>query len=395
MLRYILINVLRRKGRALFAILGIGIGISAVISLEAVADGMIDGVQNMLQKLPGSHIILEKGSTGIPFSNLDDSYVAKIRDVDGVEWVEPFIFQMRKLPTYYRSDLLTGKRDSDEDVVERMVPVCGFKIDGVALKNCKIEENWDGFDKSIVGKPGAPIQMLVGKDVEITWKRHMKKEFPREMKIFIFKFKTAGIFNAGSFLRTTIVIPYEDAQRFMNKIDACSGISLNLKKGYNEKKVLSEIREISDILEVIRSDEYLGSYEELEWFQQMISLIGLIAAFAGASSVLITMISNVHERTREIGLLIAVGWKPRMIVTLTITEGIILSFIGGLVACGLGIVEVEMFSFRFDFNPLPNGFPLEAFVKGIVLSVILGAVGSALPAIRAARMRPIDALRFE
>ncbi|MCK5347527.1 MAG: ABC transporter permease, partial [Candidatus Heimdallarchaeota archaeon] len=104
MLRYILVNVLRRKGRALFAILGIGIGISAVISLEAVANGMIDGIQNMLQKLPGSHIILEKGSTGIPFSNLDDSFVEKIRKVDGVEWVEPFIFQMRKLPTYYRSD---------------------------------------------------------------------------------------------------------------------------------------------------------------------------------------------------------------------------------------------------------------------------------------------------
>ena len=395
MLRYILVNVLRRKGRALFAILGIGIGISAVISLQAVASGMIDGVQNMLQKLPGSHIILEKGSTGIPFSSLDDSYVEKIREIDGVEWVEPIIFQMRKLPTYYRSDLLTGKRNSDDDVVERMVPICGFKIDGVVLKNCKIEKNWDGFDKSILGKQGAPIQMLVGKDVEITWKRHMKKEFPREMKIFMFNIKTVGIFTAGSFLRTTIVLPYEDAQRFMNKKDMCSGISLNLKKGCDEKKVLAEIRAISDILEVIRSKDYLGSYEELEWFQQMISLIGLIAAFAGASSVLITMISNVHERTREIGLLIAVGWKPRMIVTLTIAEGIILSFIGGIVACGLGVAEVEIFSFRFDFNPLPNGFPVEIFIKGIVLSVILGAVGSALPAIRAARMQPVDALRFE
>ncbi len=393
MFRYVLKNILRRKGRSLFAVVGIGVGISAVISLTALSDGMLRGIQDMLNHLPGSHIVLEKGATAIPMSSLDDKFVDKIRKIEGVKWVEPFLFQMRKIPTYLRNPFAADTGDSA--YVERLIPFFGFTVDGEAIKKCVIEKGWRGIDKSKIGKPNEPIQMLVGKEIEIAWKKHMKQDLPKKTRIFSFELEAVGVFTAGSYLRTTLVMPYRDAQRFMNKKGKCNGICVQLKKGADEKAVLAQIKKLSPVLDPMRTDEYLGSYEELKWMQQMVSLIGLIAAFAGAASVLITMISNIHERTREIGLLLAVGWKPSMIVNTIIAEGIVLSFLGGLIACALGVAEVKVFGWRFDFNPLPAGFPIEVFIKGLILSVFLGALGSALPAIRAARMRPVEALRYE
>ena len=121
-----------------------------------------------------------------------------------------------------------------------------------------------------------------------------------------------------------------------------------------------------------------------------------ITVVLGAVGVMNTMMMSVSERTREIGLLLAVGWRRRRIVQLVLYEAVVLSIAGGLIGLAVGITTVKL----LERTPLLQGkiageigLPLFALALGV--AVPLGVAGGAFPAIRAAQLQPGQALRYE
>ena len=122
----------------------------------------------------------------------------------------------------------------------------------------------------------------------------------------------------------------------------------------------------------------------------------LIASLVGALMVFNTMLMSVNERTREIGILQALGWQRRTILKLIIAESALLALLGGALGIvlgmglTLGLEQVDLMRGKIDAV-----FSWHFLLEVLLLSVILGILGGLYPALKAARLRPAQALRQE
>ena len=121
-------------------------------------------------------------------------------------------------------------------------------------------------------------------------------------------------------------------------------------------------------------------------------VLALISLFVGSIGIMNIMLVTVTERTREIGIMKSVGYSNSNILSLFLLESVMVSFFGGIVGTaigGLGAYALE------SFLKLPPVFPLKLIEIGIVISVLVGVAAGLYPARKAARMNPVDALRYE
>ena len=124
--------------------------------------------------------------------------------------------------------------------------------------------------------------------------------------------------------------------------------------------------------------------------------ISVLAVLLGAIGVMNTMIMSVFERTREIGILRAVGWRGSRIVRMVIAESLLLCLVAAVLGLALGwlaaeavarLPEVEAF-FRPEYSS-------DVVIRALVVAVGVALAGAAYPAVRSVRLLPVEALRHE
>ncbi|MBA2321204.1 MAG: ABC transporter permease [Deltaproteobacteria bacterium] len=161
----------------------------------------------------------------------------------------------------------------------------------------------------------------------------------------------------------------------------------------------------------VEGDKSLGleAMTEAEWNEKQsqglalfITVLGAVISFffaIGASiGAMITMYGSVANRGREIGTLRAIGFPRRSILLSFVIEALLISLLGGVIGCiaalGMGFVKFSMLNFAtfsemvFRFHPTPTVFAIS-----LGFALVMGLVGGILPAIRAARMSPVQAMR--
>jgi putative ABC transport system permease protein len=147
-------------------------------------------------------------------------------------------------------------------------------------------------------------------------------------------------------------------------------------------------------------DFFIRNLTELANSQQegtktMTTLLNAIAAISlvvGGIGIMNIMLVSVTERTREIGLRMAVGAKPRNILMQFLVEAMTLSTMGGLIGLSLGVFGAKVISTYFGWNTLVRP---DVVVAAIVFSGFVGIGFGLYPAYKASRLDPIDALRYE
>ena len=143
--------------------------------------------------------------------------------------------------------------------------------------------------------------------------------------------------------------------------------------------------------------EFINAVKEpLQIFSQIIYAVALISLMVGGMSVINTMTMSVAERTREIGIRKAIGARDRDIMGQFVLESAIMGTIGGLVGLGLGLIITTL------ANAAGAESATELFlvsprlaIGSVVFAIVLGVLSGLYPAWHAARLNPVQALRYE
>ena len=124
--------------------------------------------------------------------------------------------------------------------------------------------------------------------------------------------------------------------------------------------------------------------------------VSVLAILIGGIGVTNTMMMSIFERTREIGVLRAVGWKKRRVITMILGESITLCIFSVLIGSLLGIIGARLLMLEPTIGAiLEPMFTLETFIRAFLVAFTVGLVGGFYPAYRASKLLPSEALRYE
>ena len=398
----ILRNFSRRKLRGWLTILGILIGISAVVALISVAQGMQDSIAGQFEKMGTNKLIIMPGSSGALFGAFAGQGLTKkdlevVKKADGVDVVTGVFFRMGKLA--FRDETKTTYIigfPTDKEGLDIMTSMQGFE----AEKGRQIREGdkykatvgyryWSGenaiFKKNVALKDKITIE---GKDFEV-----------------VGLIKIIGNPEDDS----QIYIPIDTAREIFDEPDEMTYIYVQVKDGYTPQKVAETIKKD---LRKSRDEKKGEETFNVQTFEQLMAqvsqilgvvgsvlvIIALISLVVGGIGIMNTMYTSVLERTREIGIMKAVGAKNEQIMWLFVLESGFYGIIGGVMGIILGFSMGKLGELAAAAAGYPNlkaSFPLWLIFGSLFFAFLVGALSGLAPARAAAKLRPVQALRYE
>ncbi|MCG8329113.1 MAG: ABC transporter permease [Chitinophagales bacterium] len=391
--------------RSFLSLLGISIGIFCIIGVLSAVDSLEDNVRGSLEKL-GSDVIYVKKWPWADMSN---------------EWWKYF-----RRPQPYYEDYEIIKEKSKTATLASYHAVIGFKtlkfntssVEGAVLIGASQEFNQMFNFEFDEGRYFSPSEYHYGGSKMILGYTVAEELFGsidpigRTVKMMGKKFEIIGVVEkAGDDLLNpldfddTVIVPYTSARRLANlKSNQFFDTSVTVKaaKGRSLQQLKDEVRGI------LRSHRRLHPREDDTFSLNELSMIsnafdsffgvlnivgimiGLFAMLVGIVSVANIMFVSVKERTNLIGIKKALGAKRLVILLEFLIESIVLCLVGGVIGLGLVAGIISILSSAIDFEMyLSYG----NMFLGVVVSVMVGIVSGVIPAMQAARMDPVEAMR--
>jgi ABC-type antimicrobial peptide transport system permease subunit len=229
------------------------------------------------------------------------------------------------------------------------------------------------------------------------------------IKVKSINFKVIGVLNAkGDSDRDNtdeaLIIPYTVAMKQifgetrLRDIDVCAAdgadmamVEAGLLKFFRKRHRVAD--EAEDDIQVFNQAELMETASSVgQTFTMLLGGIASISLFVGGIGIMNIMLVTVTERTREIGIRKAIGARNRHILLQFILEAVLISAFGGLMGIGLGYGVTNVTEHFVDFTPVVE---MHAVFLSLTVSTTLGVVFGFLPARRAARLDPIEALSYE
>ncbi|MGQ9571574.1 MAG: ABC transporter permease [Dehalococcoidia bacterium] len=365
----ILRNLLRQRIRTLLTALGISLGITTVVALGIVTNSLKATAEDILRAGGADFAIGQSGSADLSFSTLTQKHLQQVAAYPEVDHAIGVLMAFSKLGSnpYF---VQLGIEPTDLEHFD--VPL----IEGRHLA------------------PGATTEILLGQEAA----SQLGKKLGDTVELKNRTFTVVGIYRTGNVWQDGGgMLPLATVQEYERKEGLVTLIYVKAKPGTDLDQLTARIKDEHPELATLRT---LSDYGDVDQGMQIMDAanlaISFLAVFIGGIGVMNTMVMSVMERTREFGILRAIGWHRRRVLQMVLGESVFLCLIGALMGSILAVIFTRLILlFPVVRSFLEPQYTLDVFVRGLVVGVAVAFLGALYPAIRAVRLAPIQAIRYE
>ncbi|MFT3868106.1 MAG: ABC transporter permease [Nibricoccus sp.] len=384
------------------SITGVGLGVALLVVVMSVMGGFGHEIRRMIVDTEGE-IQIKSGGIIMDYAEV----LKKVQTVPGVVAATPTASGVVMIE-YHNKPSYPAMRGLDLNNVEKVVELGKY----VQLGSL---DDLDDDSVILSSQLASSVGASVGSKIEVYSPLMIEKLksdeafLPREVRV-------VGIITIGhqqldsSMLYCTLRL----AQELYGLGAGVHGINVRIKPGVNEDEMASRLN--AALPSGIRAFSWMDSFSDFLWVLQLeknmifflLIFIVIVAGFSVTSSLLISVV----RKTREIGLLAALGANSRQVAACFCFQGLIIGVVGTALGLGLGFLAIacrndfvafvtritqrdEVLQRFYQFSQLPSHTATSDIVMIVICSVLISMMAGLLPAWRAAKLKPVEALRSE
>ena len=392
-------SLIANKMRSILTMLGIIIGVAAVIALVSIGNGVKQDIQNSISSLGSNLLMVMPGAPRTPggrpsqgsMQSLKVSDYQAISKLDGVKAASPYT--ANSYVTIYQSKNWTTT------------------VSGVS-SNFQDVNNWTMAEGRFISSKNVENRERVAVVGQTVVKNLFAGEDPvgKEIRVKNIPFRVIGVLNSkgngtmGNDQDDAIFIPYTTAMERVEGVDYLRMVYVVANDDNGIDRLQSDIENLLRVRHSIK-DTNLDDFniqnmksimETMEQTTGTLTLfLGAVAAISlvvGGIGIMNIMLVSVTERTREIGIRKALGATYFVIVTQFLIEAVVISLMGGLIGIALGIGASKLIGLASGMSTVIS---VPTIVLSFAFSMAIGLVFGIYPARKAAKLNPIDALHYE
>ncbi len=368
--RLVTANLLGRPVRSLLTLSGVAVAVGAVVALVGVSDGFERSLRDAYESRGVDLLVLQAGKVQQTMSVLPESLGDELARMPEIDSYSPGLTDVVSL--------------GSEDMLG--VTIQAWPRDSPLLDQFKLIEG-----KTLVDS--GPKSLLIGKALATALDKHAGDQ------LSVYEgadFTIAGVFESFNvFENGAIIMPLADLQELMFRQGEVTAFTV-IGKQHDRDFLVSlrdKIKALRPGLEVALTRDFAENAPELKIARSMAWLTSSIALVVGAVGILNTMLMAVFERTREIAMMRAVGWRRSRVMRLVMSEALLLALAGAVVGTIGAMALTRLLAQSPSAGRLVSGDISGGVVlQGFVVALALGLLGGLYPAYRAAKLTPIDGL---
>jgi putative ABC transport system permease protein len=366
-------NLTRRPFRTALTLLAFATAIAAVVALLGIAQGFTKSFADVYQSHAVDIVVSRQGTADRLSSSVDQSFADKIASIPGVARTAGVLLETLSL----------------EDQQVYGVPTMGIRDGSWLMADYRIQSAAGGAVSAETER-----RMMLG----VHLAERVGVAAGDTVMMFEEPYLVAGIFQSRSTWENgSIILPLDLLQRITDRLGQVTYINVVLDKPVDATRaasIIASIQQLDPKLHALTTDEFVETDTRMQLATAMAWMTSVVALVIGAIGTLNTMMTSVLERTQEIGILRAIGWPRRRVVSMILLESSALA----LVACVAGCLLAALLTWALSQASAARGILSPAIdghviLQGFLLALGIGVLGAMIPAWRAARMLPTEAFR--